>query len=89
MTLDAIQLLCHCRDSQSYHWDIALPDAKTDQGVQQLVHSLNSFSELITQDQLPQFRQMQVSVYSLLQRKFISINCHILPYCHCAFLLLT
>ena len=63
MMLAAIQVLCNCRESQSYHWDLALPDVNTGLGAQQLVHSLNSFSELITQDQLPQFRQMQVSVH--------------------------
>ncbi len=53
--LDAV---CY-RDNES-QWIIDLPHVDTAQGAQQLLSCMSAFFELITQDQLPQFRQIQV-----------------------------
>lgn len=50
----------HDRDEDDQRqWKIDLPNADTDQGAQQILKCMQSFFELITQDQLPQFRHLQ------------------------------
>lgn len=57
--VDGLDQPTHCRQAQR-QWNIDLPDAGTSQGAQQILKCMHSFFELITQDQLPHFHQIQV-----------------------------
>ena len=49
-----------CRDEHQSEWNMNLPDLDTSAGVQQVLKCMHAFFRLITQDQLPQYRQIQV-----------------------------